>query len=48
MIGKIKSKVKFSTSESIVNEGLHHFLNETKKGLLDIGTNLNHNYFALA
>lgn len=48
MIGKIKSKVKFSTSESIVNEGLHLFLNETKKGLLDIGTNLNHNYFALA
>ena len=32
MIGKIKSKVKFSTPDSIISEGLHHFLNETKKG----------------
>ncbi|MBC7890290.1 MAG: alpha-E domain-containing protein [Ferruginibacter sp.] len=48
MIGKIKSKVKFSTSDSIVAEGLHLFLNETKKGLFDIGDKLNHNYFAYA
>ena len=48
MIGKIKSKVKFSTSNSIVNEGLHLFLNDTKKGLLEIGNHLNHNYFAIA
>lgn len=48
MIGKLKSNVKFSTSDSIVNEGLHHFLNETKKGLFEIGNKLNHNYFAYA
>lgn len=46
MIGKVKSKVKFSTSDSIVHEGLHHFLTETKKSLFEIGTSLNHNYFA--
>jgi uncharacterized alpha-E superfamily protein len=48
MIGKIKSKVKFSTTESIIIEGLHLFLNETKKGLFEIGNKLNHNYFAYA
>jgi uncharacterized alpha-E superfamily protein len=48
MIGKIKSKVKFSTPDSIVNEGLHLFLNDTKLGLFDIGNKLNHNYFAYA
>lgn len=46
MIGKIKSKVKFSTPDSIVFDGLHHFLNETKKSLFEIGTTLNQNYFA--
>jgi len=48
MIGKIKSKVKFSTTDSIIGEGLHLFLNETKKGLFEIGNKLNHNYFAYA
>lgn len=48
MIGKIKSKVKFSTPDSIVHEGLHQFLNDTKKGLFEIGNTLNHNYFAYA
>ena len=46
MIGKVKSNVKFSTPDSIVHEGLHHFLTETKKSLFEIGTSLNHNYFA--
>jgi uncharacterized alpha-E superfamily protein len=46
MIGKIKSRVKFSTSQSIVQEGLHHFLNETKNSLFEIGNTLNQNYFA--
>jgi uncharacterized alpha-E superfamily protein len=48
MIGKVKSKVKFSTPDSIVHEGLHNFLNDTKKALFDIGNKLNHNYFAYA
>jgi uncharacterized alpha-E superfamily protein len=46
MIGKVKSKIKFSTSDSIVFEGLHHYLNDTKKSLFEIGSALNHNYFA--
>jgi len=48
MIGKMKSKVKYSTADSIISEGLHLFLNDTKKGLFEIGHKLNHNYFAYA
>jgi uncharacterized alpha-E superfamily protein len=48
MIGKVKSKIKFSTPDSIVFEGLHHFLNETKKSLFEIGNTLNQNYFAIS
>ena len=48
MIGKIKSQVKFSTPDSIINDGLHHFLNETKIRLFEIGNQLNQNYFAHA
>jgi uncharacterized alpha-E superfamily protein len=46
MIGKCKSKVKFSTANSIFQEGLHPFLSETKTGLYDIGTALSRTYFA--
>jgi len=45
MIGKFKSKVQFSTSNSIFQEGLHNFLNESKTGLFDIGTALGKSYF---
>jgi uncharacterized alpha-E superfamily protein len=48
IIGKTKSKVKFSTSESIDTEGLHVFLNDTKKSLFEIGKKLSQNYFAYA
>jgi uncharacterized alpha-E superfamily protein len=48
IIGKTKSKVKFSTSESIDTEGLHVFLNDTKKSLFEIGKKLSRNYFAYA
>jgi uncharacterized alpha-E superfamily protein len=48
MIGKIKSQVKFSTPDSIINDGLHCFLNETKIRLFEIGNQLNQNYFAHA
>jgi len=48
MIGKIKSKVKFSTTDSIISEGLHLFLNDTKKGLFEIGKKLSQSYFAYA
>lgn len=45
-IGKIRSRVRFSTADSIVDEGLHHFLQEIKTGMYDIGNSLNHHYFA--
>jgi len=46
MIGKMKSKVRFSTPESLIQEGLHLFLTETKNSLFQIGNSLNQNYFA--
>jgi len=46
MIGKLRSKVKFSTSGSVINEGLHQFLTETKSSLYQIGNALNQTYFA--
>jgi uncharacterized alpha-E superfamily protein len=48
MIGKFKSRIKFSTSNSIIQEGLHHFLTETKTGLFEIGKSISHNYFAVS
>jgi uncharacterized alpha-E superfamily protein len=46
MIGKVKSKVRFSNSDSILQEGLHRFLMDTKFDLFQIGNTLNQNYFA--
>lgn len=46
MIGKLQSKIKFSTPQTIMNEGLHQFLMSTKNSLLEIGNTLNKNYFA--
>ncbi len=48
IIGKAKSKVKFSTCESIVEEGLQPFLNQTKDSLFEIGKKLSQKYFAYA
>lgn len=48
MIGKAESKVKFSTCDSIVEEGLQPFLNQTKKSLFEIGKKLSQKYFAYA
>jgi len=48
MIGKIRSKVKFSTAESITGENLPHFLNETKQDLFEIADALSQKYFAYA
>ena len=45
MIGKLESKIKFSTPDTIVFEGLHHFLTETKTCLFEIGSTLSKNYF---
>ena len=45
MIGKLKSKVKFSTTDSIIEEGLHRFLNDTKQHVFEIGNALSLSYF---
>ena len=46
MIGKIRSKVRFSTAESITGENLPHFLHETKQGFFEIADALSQKYFA--
>ena len=46
MIGKLESKIKFTTTDTIVKEGLSKFLQETKTDFLAIGNVLNKNYFA--
>jgi uncharacterized alpha-E superfamily protein len=46
MIGKLKSKVRFSTPDGIIQEGLHQYLTEVKYALYEIGNALNKNYFA--
>jgi uncharacterized alpha-E superfamily protein len=46
MIGKLRSKIKFSTPDGIINEGLHKYLTDTKASLFEIGNTLNQNYFA--
>ncbi|GGB10852.1 alpha-E domain-containing protein [Puia dinghuensis] len=46
MIGRIQSKVKYSTVESILREGLHPYLNGVKEDLYEVGNVLNQHYFA--
>lgn len=46
MIGKLKSTIRFSTPDAIIQEGLHHYLVLTKASLFEIGNALNKNYFA--
>jgi uncharacterized alpha-E superfamily protein len=46
MIGKIKSKVRYSTVESIMAQGLHAYLNGIKDDLYQVGNALSQNYFA--
>ena len=46
MIGRIRSKVKYSTVESILEEGLHAYLNGIRQELYEVGVALNQHYFA--
>jgi uncharacterized alpha-E superfamily protein len=46
MMGRIKSNIQYSTSESIMTYGLHTYLKEIRTGLNQIGIALNVNYFA--
>jgi uncharacterized alpha-E superfamily protein len=46
MIGKVKSKIKYSTVEAIMQQGLHAYFNSIKEDLYEVGNALNQNYFA--
>ena len=46
LINKLKGRVRFSTAVSIMNEGLHQYLYQTRAELVEIGNTLNKNYFA--
>jgi len=46
LIGKLKSKINYSTTESILQQGLHEYLAEVKTDLNEIGVTLNQHYFA--
>ena len=46
MIGRILSKVRYSTVGSIMEQGLHAYLNGIKEDLYELGNALNQNYFA--
>ena len=46
MIGSIRSKVKYSTVESILHQGLHSYLIGVKEDLYGVGNALNQYYFA--
>jgi uncharacterized alpha-E superfamily protein len=46
MIGKIKSKVKYSTVNTIMEEGLHAYLNTVKEELYEVANALDQYYFA--
>lgn len=46
MIGKIRSKVKYSTVDSIMKEGLHAYLTGIREELYEVGTTLDQYYFA--
>ena len=46
MIGRIQSKVKYSTVDSILHQGLHSYLNGVKEDLYEVGNAFNQHYFA--
>jgi uncharacterized alpha-E superfamily protein len=46
MIGSIHSRVKYSTVETILRQGLHAYLNGIKEDLYEVGNALNQHYFA--
>jgi len=46
LIGSIHSKVKYSTVESILRQGLHAYLNGVRGELYGVGIALNQHYFA--
>lgn len=46
LAGKLKSKINYSTTDSILRQGLHEYLAEVRTELNEIGVALNQQYFA--
>ena len=46
MIGKIRSKVQYSTVGSILDQGLHIYLSSIKESLYEVANSINQHYFA--
>ena len=46
MIGKVRSRVKYSTVEMILQQGLHSYLRSIKEDLYEVGNAFNQYYFA--
>jgi uncharacterized alpha-E superfamily protein len=46
MIGKIRSKVRYTTVDNILKEGLHQYLTDIKESLYEVANAINQNYFA--
>ena len=46
MIGKLRSKLQYSDVQSVSHTGLHHYLTSINTDISNIGSMLNHYYFA--
>ena len=46
MIGRIKSRVKYSTVDSILDQGLHTYLSSIREELQQVAVAINQHYFA--
>jgi uncharacterized alpha-E superfamily protein len=46
MIGKLKSKIQYTTVDNILKEGLHQYLSDIKESLYEVADSVNQNYFA--
>ena len=46
MIGELHSRVRYSTAETIMKQGLNQYLSRIKEDLYNIANALNHHYFA--
>jgi uncharacterized alpha-E superfamily protein len=46
MIGELHSRVRYSTADTIMRQGLHVYLSRIREDLYNIGNALNHHYFS--
>jgi uncharacterized alpha-E superfamily protein len=46
LIGRFQSRIKYSTVDSILQQGIHGFLNGVRQDLYEMGNAFNQHYFA--